>query len=167
MPLQESEGRPDEQVAEEFWENHRARNDSVVLDKFQGQFKSALVCSVCESSSVSFDPFLSVSLPIPGADDRIFTVFVVPQNGERPVKMRVKVPSTGLVKQLTDRIRRQLISYRDGIEQEHSYVVTTLDYDRPFKRVLGEMRPIRMLGDGTVLCVHEVDKSTQHFLVHF
>ena len=101
-------------------------------------------------------------MPIPGADDRIFTVFLISKNGTRPVKLRVKVPSTGLVKQLTDCIRTQLASYRGGTEEDYSYVVTTLDYDRPFKRVIGEMKPIRNLEDATVLCVHEVESSTHN-----
>jgi ubiquitin C-terminal hydrolase len=37
----------DEQLADEAWKRYRMRNDSIVVDLFQGQFKSKLVCPVC------------------------------------------------------------------------------------------------------------------------
>ena len=30
-----------------------------------GQFKSTIVCPVCDKISITFDPFLTVSLPLP------------------------------------------------------------------------------------------------------
>ncbi|KAF9577909.1 ubiquitin carboxyl-terminal hydrolase, partial [Lunasporangiospora selenospora] len=44
----ESKGRPDEEVANDFWQVHKARNDSVIVDLFQGQYKSTLVCPECQ-----------------------------------------------------------------------------------------------------------------------
>jgi ubiquitin C-terminal hydrolase len=35
----DSNGRPDAEVAGEHWQNFLARNKSVVVDNFQGQFK--------------------------------------------------------------------------------------------------------------------------------
>lgn len=43
----EDQGRPDEVVADEAWAVHRKRNNSFVVDLFQGQYKSKLVCPVC------------------------------------------------------------------------------------------------------------------------
>ena len=34
-------------VAEEAWQRHKMRNDSFIVDLFQGQYKSKLVCPVC------------------------------------------------------------------------------------------------------------------------
>lgn len=34
----DADGRPDEEVAAEAWENYRARNDSVIVDTFQGLY---------------------------------------------------------------------------------------------------------------------------------
>lgn len=52
--LQESaQTRPDalcvlvQVVAEEAWQRHKMRNDSFIVDLFQGQFKSKLVCPTC------------------------------------------------------------------------------------------------------------------------
>jgi ubiquitin C-terminal hydrolase len=39
---------PDREIAKASWDYHKARNDSVIVDLFQGQFKSRLVCNVCQ-----------------------------------------------------------------------------------------------------------------------
>lgn len=33
--VKDADGRPDGEVAEEYWRNHLARNDSIVVDSFQ------------------------------------------------------------------------------------------------------------------------------------
>ena len=43
----ESDGRPDSVVADEAWRVYKKRNDSVIVDLFQGQYKSTLVCPSC------------------------------------------------------------------------------------------------------------------------
>ncbi|KAJ8555940.1 hypothetical protein K7X08_013436 [Anisodus acutangulus] len=54
----DSDGRADEEVANELWRYHRARNDSVIVDICQGQYKSTLVCPDCNKVSITFDPFM-------------------------------------------------------------------------------------------------------------
>ena len=39
--------RPDEEVAREAWYRYRLRDDSIIVDLFQGQYKSKLVCPQC------------------------------------------------------------------------------------------------------------------------
>lgn len=63
----DSDGRPDTELAAAAWAAYRARNDSVIVDHFQGMYKSTLVCPRCDRSSVKFDPFMYLSLPLPHA----------------------------------------------------------------------------------------------------
>ena len=77
----DADGRPDEEVALEAWDNYRARNDSVVVDTFQGLYKSTLTCPDCGYTSVKFDPFMYLSLPLPSPKRRTFQVTVVDQFG--------------------------------------------------------------------------------------
>ena len=44
----DSGGRPDHVVADESWANHRRRDNSFLVDLFQGQYKSTLVCPACD-----------------------------------------------------------------------------------------------------------------------
>lgn len=64
-------------VAEEAWENHIKRNDSIIVDIFHGLFKSTLVCPVCSKVSVTFDPFCYLTLPLPMKKERTLEVFLV------------------------------------------------------------------------------------------
>lgn len=58
----DSDGRPDVVVAEEAWSAYLMRNQSIIVDLFQGQLKSTLVCDRCGFESVKFDPFMFLSL---------------------------------------------------------------------------------------------------------
>ncbi|OAD78001.1 hypothetical protein PHYBLDRAFT_122719 [Phycomyces blakesleeanus NRRL 1555(-)] len=55
----------DQEIAQCNWNYHKARNDSIIVDIFQGQFKSRLTCNACNKVSVTFDPYMYLSLPIP------------------------------------------------------------------------------------------------------
>jgi hypothetical protein len=70
----DSANRPDSEVADEFWRGHMQRNQSVLQDLFGGQEKSALQCPECEFESTRFDPFYSLSLPLPPLHPRILNV---------------------------------------------------------------------------------------------
>lgn len=70
----ESKGRPDEVVAAEAWEAYKKRNVSFIQDTFMGQLKSHVQCNVCGKESVTFDPFSSLSVPIPAEMTRRIVV---------------------------------------------------------------------------------------------
>lgn len=53
------------ELGEKSWEGHMLRNDSVIVDLWHGLYKSTLVCPVCEVVSVTFDPFMDLSVPLP------------------------------------------------------------------------------------------------------
>jgi ubiquitin carboxyl-terminal hydrolase 4/11/15 len=62
--MKDSEGRPDEEVSKEHWEAFLARNKSIIVDLMYGQLKSTVTCQECSNISITFDPFLTLSLPI-------------------------------------------------------------------------------------------------------
>ncbi|ORY81420.1 hypothetical protein BCR37DRAFT_380322 [Protomyces lactucae-debilis] len=77
------------QLGEEAWRLHKMRNDSVIVDLFQGVYKSTLVCPVCAHVSVTFDPFSDLSLPLPFQSYWTHDVFFVPLQGP-PVKINLE-----------------------------------------------------------------------------
>ncbi|KAL7752591.1 hypothetical protein RI367_002125 [Sorochytrium milnesiophthora] len=82
------DGRPDEVIAEEQWAGHKARNDSIIVDLFQGQYKSRLICDVCNKISIKFDPFMYLTLPIPVKNDlRIEKLAFIPRDPARKVQV--------------------------------------------------------------------------------
>ena len=98
-------------LARESWEGYMKRNDSVIVDLFQGQYQSTLVCPECEKASViialhchishhnatqvsiTFDPFMYLTLPLPIQKKVIHEVFFVPWDLTKP---HVKVGSEQL-----------------------------------------------------------------------
>eukprot|EP01105_Mastigella_eilhardi_P010953 TRINITY_DN252_c0_g1_i1.p1 TRINITY_DN252_c0_g1~~TRINITY_DN252_c0_g1_i1.p1 ORF type:complete len:1046 (+),score=230.04 TRINITY_DN252_c0_g1_i1:252-3140(+) len=96
----EARGRPDGVVAEEAWKAHLLRNMSVIVDLFQGQLKSTLVCPDCKTKSVTFDPFMYLSLPLPVSRERFFSAAILRcgKNAKYfPIKYCVKVSKQGTI----------------------------------------------------------------------
>ncbi|CAD8074353.1 unnamed protein product [Paramecium primaurelia] len=71
------QGRPDVEVAKESWENHLARNQSIIVDLMHGQYKSTLKCPNCSQISITFDPFLTVGLGIPNNKQKSIQIKVI------------------------------------------------------------------------------------------
>lgn len=125
----DANGRPDAVVAKEAWENHRLRNDSVIVDTFHGLFKSTLVCPECAKVSVTFDPFCYLTLPLPLKKDRIMEVFLVPADPHcRPIQYRVTVPLMGAISDLCE-----ALSKLSGIAAEN--MVVTDVYNHRFHKI--------------------------------
>lgn len=101
LELKDANGRPDSVVAEESWNNHRLRNNSIIVDIFHGLFKSTLVCPECAKVSVTFDPFCYLTLPLPMKKDRTMEVYFVWADPQlKPMQYRVTVPKMGAVADL-------------------------------------------------------------------
>jgi len=75
----DSNGRPDSVVAAESWERHLQRNQSVIISNLQGQLKSRVVCPQCNKESITFDPFLTLQVPLPVVNTRELPVITVMQ----------------------------------------------------------------------------------------
>ncbi|KAH6830170.1 ubiquitin-specific protease 8 [Perilla frutescens var. hirtella] len=103
IQAKEENGRPDEEVADEYWENHLSRNDSVIVDLCQGQYRSSLVCPICKKLSVTFDPFMYLSLPLPSSKLRKMALTVLSTDGTNsPHPVTVTVPHNGTLEDLVD-----------------------------------------------------------------
>lgn len=91
--------------AQQQWDLYKARNDSVIVDLFQGQYRSTLVCPTCHKVSVKFDPFMYLTLPIPNTRKWRGRVYVVPQHAAQPlVQVDVQLPATATVAELRTKV---------------------------------------------------------------
>lgn len=67
----------------------------------QGQYKSTLVCPVCNKISITFDPFMYLTLPLPSTVTRSMTVTVFYADGSTlPMPFTVTVMKHGCCKDL-------------------------------------------------------------------
>jgi ubiquitin C-terminal hydrolase len=67
----DAEGKSDKEASKEAWNKHLLRNHSIISDLFHGQYKSTIVCSVCNRVSITFDPFMTLLAPIPGLKQKV------------------------------------------------------------------------------------------------
>lgn len=103
----ESDGRPDEIVADESWKRYKLRNDSIVVDLFQGQYKSTVVCPECHKVSINFDPFLYLSVPLPKKQKMFMVHFFYRDPYKNPIKLLLKLCYDARVEDLKDEIYRK------------------------------------------------------------
>ncbi|VAH46399.1 unnamed protein product [Triticum turgidum subsp. durum] len=151
----DASGRPDEEVADEYWRNHLARNDSVIVDTCHGQYKSTLTCPTCNKTSVTFDPFMYLSLPVPSMAKRTMTVTVFSTDGSRePFSYDVSVPKFGTLSDLV-----QALSAACSLGGDESLLITEV-YNNCIIRYLEEPSDsVSLLRDGDKLAAYRLPKQ--------
>lgn len=94
-------GKTNAQFAEESWQDHKKRNDSIIVDIFHGLLKSTLNCLVCNEISIKFDPFCYLSVPLPSKKERLIEFFFVPLDSTKPItKYKLSVFKNGTIQDL-------------------------------------------------------------------
>ncbi|XP_055684046.1 ubiquitin carboxyl-terminal hydrolase Usp2 isoform X2 [Lutzomyia longipalpis] len=68
--LQLADNLNDTRKADLMWEWYCKTEKSMIKDLFVGQLRSTLKCTVCGNTSVTFDPFWDLSLPLPASSSR-------------------------------------------------------------------------------------------------
>ncbi|CAK78771.1 unnamed protein product (macronuclear) [Paramecium tetraurelia] len=95
IPDVEYKGQSDQEFADLYWDNHKKRNDSKITDLFTGQFKSRVECPECNFVSITFDPFVTISLPIPSKEFVQFQFYLIFRDSKQtPLKIQQTLQST-------------------------------------------------------------------------
>ncbi|CUA70676.1 ubiquitin carboxyl-terminal hydrolase 8 [Rhizoctonia solani] len=63
----ELERMPKQLAGAHEWARYKRRNDSIIVDYFQGQFCNQMQCLTCGQTSTTYNAFLNLSVPIPAA----------------------------------------------------------------------------------------------------
>ncbi|KAI0352107.1 cysteine proteinase [Trametes cingulata] len=61
----ELERLPTQIASEQEWQIYRMRDDSLVVDFFQGQYRNRMECMTCHRTSTTYNTFMYLTLPIP------------------------------------------------------------------------------------------------------
>ena len=64
--------------SEAAWRTYTADNQSQIIESFHGQFQSVITCDKCSFVSTTYEPFMSLSLPIPHAMEKQFIITWIP-----------------------------------------------------------------------------------------
>ena len=137
-------------LSREAWNTYLKRNDSVIVDWFQGQYKSTLVCPDCSSQSIRFDPFMYLSLPLPRDQYRFIDVIFVPHQGDKPITLyTLKVPRKGNILHL-----KQQLSEMAGT-LPRNLVVADVYQHRVYKYYVNK-NPLRTIGRDDEIFAFEI-----------
>jgi hypothetical protein len=159
VPQIECEGLNDEKDAEESWQNHRKRNQSVIVDLMHGQFKSTVRCPDCGKLSITFDPYMSVSLPIPEIKIVEKEYYWVPwETSKRCVKGWFRLKSHEQVKKL-----RKLIAGLHEVSQEQFELVVI--QDDQVRRILPRYEQVNALSPNNIF-IFAVETKPESFYHH-
>lgn len=94
----DSDGRPDEELADIWWGNHFKRELSIIEALFTGQYKSSLICKTCKYESCRYEPFTYLQLPLPEDDQISIQCVLYPlKEGKEIMKYCVRVRHDGTV----------------------------------------------------------------------
>lgn len=145
----DSDGRPDKVVADESWRLYKQRNDSIVVDIFQGQYKSKLVCPVCHKVSITFDPFLYLSVPLPKKKRALPIFYFSKDPCCRPIKYVVMLPQDATVEDLKEKV-----SHKTGVNPADLRVFEV--YKNKFHKILGKGTSLSTVTLNDVIFVFEV-----------
>jgi ubiquitin carboxyl-terminal hydrolase 4/11/15 len=116
---EKGEDEPDDVAADKAWRLHLQREDSRVLENFMGQVKSRVQCPEegCGRISTTFDPFMYLSVPIPGATDRTMQVTFFPLDPqERKKNIKVTLPKSSTLSALLQKV--SIVMQAQGITPE-------------------------------------------------
>lgn len=105
---EQEDGESDEAAAEKAWELHLQRENSKVLENFMGQVKSRVQCCEpgCARVSTTFDPFMYLSVPLPGSSERTLSVVFVPLDPyKRAQRMSVIIAKSATIQELLKKTR--------------------------------------------------------------
>ncbi|GKY92843.1 hypothetical protein MPSEU_000253900 [Mayamaea pseudoterrestris] len=97
----------DEHAAKKAWELHLKRDDSKVLSFFMGQVKSRVQCCKpeCGRVSTTFDPFMFLSVPIPGTSERTLALTFVPLDPSAlPCALQITVSKMATIKDVLNKM---------------------------------------------------------------
>jgi Ca2+-binding EF-hand superfamily protein len=97
----DDKNQTDAELAAVFWENHKTRNDSVIVDLFHGQIKSSVKCNECQTVSRKFDVFASLGLPLPAEDMRLIELLLHPLTSPAfPTRYGIRLPKSASIMDL-------------------------------------------------------------------
>ncbi|KAL1556425.1 ubiquitinyl hydrolase 1 [Salvia divinorum] len=148
------DGQPDDIVADEFWKYHKARNDSVIVDICQGQYKSTLVCPVCDKISITFDPFMYLSLPLPSIATRSMTVTMLYGNGSSlPMPFTVNVLKQGNCKDLI-----QALGIACSLHNDEYLLLAEVYENRIYRYVESPSDPLATIKDDEHIVAYRLSK---------
>ncbi|KAI0657997.1 cysteine proteinase [Cubamyces menziesii] len=143
------------ELANISWEGYMKRNDSVVVDLFQGQYQSTLVCPECSKVSITFDPFMYLTVPLPVQKKWHHQILYIPWDTEKP---NVRVP-VELNRHSTFKDVRQLLGRWMGANPDN--LLTLEVFNHQFYKNLDDNVLCEDMSDSDIIACFELPCNSQ------
>lgn len=110
---EQGDNETDREAADRAWDLNLKREDSRVMENFTGQVKSRVECPTagCGRVSTTFDPFMYLSVPLPGATERtIEIIFYSLDANQRGKRLKVTLAKHCSCSQLRNKVAEKINS---------------------------------------------------------
>ncbi|KAG8789942.1 CSN-associated deubiquitinating enzyme Ubp12, partial [Ceratobasidium sp. 428] len=149
--LGEARAVTEARIGRETWEMHARRNDSIIADLFHGMYKSTLTCMSCGKLSITFEPYVSLALPLP-ANRACWkhTIHYVPWDTKQPaLAVQLELPKNSSSAQLKERLAGMLKINPDNL-------LVAEAWNNKFFKFFDDDKDITEMSDDDVLVVYEL-----------
>jgi ubiquitin carboxyl-terminal hydrolase 4/11/15 len=120
--------------SKEQWIGFLKRNQSYLVDIFYGQFKSTLYCpnTECQNVSTTFDPFLSMSLPLVAKTEayEVISFFIYYDTEVTPVQLNLQFSTETSIMALRNKISKILNIH------PFSFIVVKMDSQGNYEHIV-------------------------------
>lgn len=98
------------ELAAAHWDIYKKRNDSAIADLFGGLYQSTLVCPTCSKVSITFDPFMDLTLPLPVENIWSKEIYFLPKDKSTGglMKVPVEMDKSGSIKSLKEYVGNKM-----------------------------------------------------------
>jgi ubiquitin carboxyl-terminal hydrolase 4/11/15 len=142
------------------WQRHVERNSSVVVEMFHGQFRSAVECPTCLYTSVTFDPFNMLSLPIPQSPTKPQLFYFIGSGAEDiPLSMAWGAGQASTLGHL-----KSYIAYKRQVPEER-VVFATIAFEVLREWNIEDSRPLNSIGRMALFAFEAPEGAGDHIIV--
>jgi ubiquitin carboxyl-terminal hydrolase 4/11/15 len=132
------------------WEIYKMRNDSVIVDLFQGQYRSTLVCPDCAKVSIKFDPFMYLTLPIPNRKSYSRKIIYIPWSRENaPIEVQMRFTGETSIQKLKKNLG-------EWFNADANRMVACDVFSKTFYRIYGDFENATEIGTSDVTFIYEL-----------
>ncbi|KAI0705169.1 hypothetical protein BC835DRAFT_1410046 [Cytidiella melzeri] len=143
------------ELAQKSWDGYMKRNDSVIVDLFQGQYQSTLVCPECQKVSITFDPFMYLTLPLPVQKKWKHKVYYIPWDLDKPhLEIAVEIGSQSTFKDVRSLLGRWMSANPD-------HLLTMEIFSSRFYKNLDDNVMCTEMSDSDVIVCYELPCNSQ------
>ena len=131
--LEKQPNENDEIASKRWWDLHKKREDSIIVDLFNGQLKSETICTVCGKSSITYDPFMFLCLPLPKSKSQLeFKIFC----GIECIIYKFDYFDKCTILDLSNKVIQHIKENRQGQSNDFDLEIVLLDSNKEIKEII-------------------------------